>query len=71
MNPVQVHPQVVASEIVAQETIVAISTPPGRGGIGMVRISGPRAVETAAALVRLRHGMEHAQARFGEIYAVP
>jgi tRNA modification GTPase len=71
MNAVQVHPQVAASEIVAQETIVAISTPPGRGGIGIVRISGPRAVETAAALVQLRHGMEHAQARFGEIYALP
>ena len=71
MNPVQVHPQVAASEIVAQETIVAISTPPGRGGIGIVRISGARAVETASALVWLRHGMEHAQARFGEIYSVP
>ncbi|MGC8550865.1 MAG: tRNA uridine-5-carboxymethylaminomethyl(34) synthesis GTPase MnmE [Acidobacteriaceae bacterium] len=71
MNPVQVHPQVVSEEMVAQETIVAISTPPGRGGIGIVRISGPRAVETAAALVTLRHGMEHAQARYGEIYSLP
>ncbi len=71
MNPIQVHPQVAASEMVAQETIVAISTPPGRGGIGIVRISGPKAVETTVALVQLRHGMEHAQARFGEIYAVP
>ena len=25
------------------DTIVAIATPPGRGGIGVVRISGPRA----------------------------
>jgi tRNA modification GTPase len=71
MNPVQVHPQVAEGEIVAQETIVAISTPPGRGGIGIVRVSGPRAVEMATALVRLRHGMEHAQARFGEIYTMP
>jgi tRNA modification GTPase len=25
------------------DTIVAISTPPGRGGIGIVRLSGPAA----------------------------
>jgi tRNA modification GTPase len=27
------------------DTIVAIATPPGRGGIGVVRVSGPRAVQ--------------------------
>lgn len=32
------------------DTIVAIATPPGRGGIGVVRISGPRAQEIACAL---------------------
>lgn len=32
------------------DTIVAIATPPGRGGIGVVRISGPRAMGVAAAL---------------------
>lgn len=34
------------------DTIAAIATPPGRGGIGIVRISGPRAVSIAAALFR-------------------
>ncbi len=34
-------------------TIVAISTPPGRSGIGVVRLSGPRAFEIAAQLIRL------------------
>src|SRR5262245_41555751 len=29
------------------DTIVAIATPPGRGGIGGVRLSGPRAMEVA------------------------
>ncbi|HDL53971.1 MAG TPA: tRNA modification GTPase, partial [Proteobacteria bacterium] len=29
------------------ETIAAISTPPGPGGVGMVRISGPQSTETA------------------------
>jgi tRNA modification GTPase len=29
----------------AEDTIAAISTPPGEGGIGIVRVSGPRAVD--------------------------
>ena len=32
------------------DTIVAIATPPGRGGIGVVRISGPRALHVAHGL---------------------
>ncbi len=35
-----------------QDTIVAISTPPGRSAIGMVRISGPQAFPIAGALLR-------------------
>lgn len=34
------------------ETIVAISSPPGRGGLGVLRLSGDRAREVAAALLR-------------------
>jgi tRNA modification GTPase len=34
------------------DTIVAISTPPGRGGIGVVRLSGDRARAIAARMVR-------------------
>jgi tRNA modification GTPase len=34
------------------DTIVAIATPPGRGGIGIVRISGPLAPEVAASVGR-------------------
>ena len=33
------------------DTIVAAATPPGRGGIGVVRVSGPKAPELAAVLV--------------------
>lgn len=51
----------------ANETIVAISTPPGRGGIGIVRLSGPRSMEIAAPLFKLRGNLEHARARFAEI----
>jgi tRNA modification GTPase len=49
------------------DTIVAISTPPGRGGIGIVRLSGPRAREIAAPLLRLRNPLAPGRARFGEI----
>jgi len=33
------------------DTIVAAATPPGRGGVGIVRISGPKTPELAAILV--------------------
>ena len=33
------------------DTIAAIATPPGRGGIGIVRVSGPRCREIAGALL--------------------
>ena len=36
------------------DSIVAIATPPGRGGIGIVRISGPASLNIAAAI--LDHG---------------
>ena len=36
-----------------KDTIVAIATPPGRGGIGVVRLSGDRALKIASALVQL------------------
>jgi tRNA modification GTPase len=36
------------------DTIVAIATPPGRGGIGVVRISGPEADAIARAVLRCR-----------------
>ena len=50
-----------------QETIVAISTPAGRGGIGVVRLSGPQAREIVAPLVRLRHPLVAGHARFAEL----
>jgi tRNA modification GTPase len=49
------------------DTIVAISTPPGRGGIGIVRLSGPQAASIAAQLVRLHHPLEHARARVADV----
>ena len=52
------------------ETIVAVATPPGRGGIGIVRLSGPEATRIAQPMLRLRNPMAHAQARFADVLDV-
>ena len=36
------------------DTIAAIATPPGRGGIGVIRVSGPRALEIANTVFQSR-----------------
>lgn len=36
----------------APDTIAALATPPGTGGIGVIRISGPRAIEIARRLFK-------------------
>jgi tRNA modification GTPase len=51
----------------AVDTIAAISTPPGRGGIGIVRLSGPMAAAIAARLVRLRQPLAHGRSRLAEV----
>jgi tRNA modification GTPase len=38
------------------DTIAAISTPPGEGGIAIIRISGPQALEVADAVFQCRQG---------------
>ena len=39
-------------EINLDDTIAAISTPPGEGGIGIVRLSGEKAIEIAGKMFR-------------------
>jgi tRNA modification GTPase len=51
----------------ATGTIAAISTPPGRGGIGIVRLSGPMATSIAAQLASLRQPLEHGRARLADV----
>ncbi len=51
----------------SSDTIAAISTPPGRGGIGIVRLSGARAAEIAAQLVSLQQPLEHGRARLADV----
>ncbi|MDR3740390.1 MAG: tRNA uridine-5-carboxymethylaminomethyl(34) synthesis GTPase MnmE [Terracidiphilus sp.] len=49
------------------DTIAAISTPPGRGGIGIVRLSGPQAADIAAQLVALHQPLQPARARLASV----
>ena len=51
------------------DTIVAIATPPGRGGIGVVRISGPHAQRVAAAVTTHRDPLEPRRATFTRVRA--
>ena len=53
------------------DTIVAIATPAGRGGIGVVRISGPRAVTIATALTRHSTALEPRHATFARYVERP
>ena len=49
------------------DTIVAIATPPGRGGIGVVRLAGPEARRIALPMLRLKHDLDPGRAVFGEL----
>src|SRR5579872_2479379 len=46
------------------DTIVAIATPPGRGGIGVVRLSGPDAHAIARRLIAHENPLEPRHATF-------
>ncbi len=47
------------------DTIVAIATPPGRGGIGVVRLSGSNAAAIGSQMLRLRGELAANRASFG------
>jgi tRNA modification GTPase len=53
------------------DTIVAIATPPGRGGIGVVRLSGPDAHAIARRLVTRRDDFEPRRATFTKVRRAP
>lgn len=63
----QPDPKKIEREDAADATIVAVSTPPGRGGIGIVRLSGPHACTIAEELIRLGQPLEHTRARLAEV----
>jgi tRNA modification GTPase len=50
-----------------EDTIVAIATPPGRGGLGVVRLSGSQAIDIATSLIRFPNlPLETQRATLGE-----
>jgi tRNA modification GTPase len=49
------------------DTIVATATPPGRGGIGVVRLAGEQARAIALPMLRLTRELEPGHAVFGEL----
>jgi tRNA modification GTPase len=49
------------------DTIVAIATAPGRGGIGVIRLAGPEAVSITAPMLHLKHDLMPGRAVFGEL----
>jgi tRNA modification GTPase len=49
------------------DTIVAIATPPGQGGVGVVRISGPEARPLAQSMLQLSRPLEAGRAIFAEL----
>jgi tRNA modification GTPase len=53
------------------DTIVAIATPPGRGGIGIVRLAGPDARSIASPMLRLKHDLEPGRATFCDLVEPP
>src|SRR5208283_4319094 len=57
------------TSVYLDDTIVAIATPSGRGGIGVVRLSGADASNIARPMLRLAHGhdLEAGRAHFGEL----
>ena len=54
-------------------TVAAISTPPGKGGVALIRVSGAQAIEIAARCVKLRSGkplsaLSARYAAYGDVY---
>ncbi len=49
------------------DTIVAIATPPGRGALGVVRISGPRALEIADLMLERNRPLQPRHATFTRV----
>ena len=55
--------RVIASSFSTDDTIVAIATPPGRGGLGVVRVSGPTPRRAIAAALTARGRRRRSQPR--------
>lgn len=51
-----------------EDTICAVATPMGEGGIGIIRISGGKAIDVASGVLRLRAGRSLHDARSHRLY---
>lgn len=51
----------------AEDTIVAISTPPGIGGLAVVRLSGPLALQTVQLYFKSKQALKPRYATFGKL----
>jgi len=49
------------------DTIIAVATPPGRGGIGIIRIAGTEAKTIALPMLRLKHDLEPGRVFLGDL----
>jgi len=54
---------------IAHETIVAMATPPGRGGVGIIRVSGPQALAIALQITH-KNKLTPRKAYFVDFYDV-
>jgi tRNA modification GTPase len=54
-EPSFIAPSLFFSAVSRTDTIIALSTPPGRSGIGVIRLSGTRSLEIARALIGEAH----------------
>lgn len=54
-----------APQLLENDTVAAIATPIGRGGIGVVRLSGPAAQTIAEQILSLRNPLQPGRVRYG------
>ena len=51
-------------DIINADTIVAIATPPGKGGVGIIRLSGSAALQVAKACFRFREQVKKVRSNY-------
>ena len=56
-----------AELVLDEDTIVAVSTPPGRGGIGIVRVSGAGALAVVGPVLSLERPLAAGRVRFARV----
>ncbi len=50
-----------------QDTICAIATPPGQGGVSVIRISGPQTIQLLQAVFRSKTALKPRQLTLGQV----